>query len=132
METRFYLRRAAQILPLRRAADPKSKHKSSSIFRFSLKRFSPARGYDVSRLSHLVVVDQFHVARSPGGTPQRSPRRKPWETKPLMTRKPRQGRHFGLARTNVGHYRSVARLSIHRRAVYSKSPAEDECCRAVQ
>jgi hypothetical protein len=55
-------------------------------------------------LKRPFVVDRFHVAGSPRGTPQRSPRRKPWETNPVMTRKPRQGRHFGLTRTDVTHY----------------------------
>src|SRR6266699_5449508 len=50
------------------------------------------------------VVDQFCVAESPEGTSHRSPRRKPWETKPVVTRKPRQGRHFGLTYSNIVHY----------------------------
>ena len=33
---------------------------------------------------------------------------KPWETKPVITRKPRQGRHFGLTHTNVAHYLLLA------------------------
>src|SRR3984893_18683213 len=50
------------------------------------------------------VADQLHVSGSPGGTPQRSPGWKPWETKPVITRKPRQGRHCGVTRTNVARH----------------------------
>jgi hypothetical protein len=47
---------------------------------------------------------------------------KPWETTPVITRKPRQGRHFGLTRTNVAHYPILRNNLVRQRNLAAFSP----------
>ena len=94
--------------------------------KFSVNRFQewvPGSSATVSErvIFQEWVVDQSNFVGSPGGTPQRSPRWKLREPKPRMTRKPRQGRHFGLTRTNVAHHPRMHRGTIYLLATPSRT-----------